>query len=99
MDVLSASEGDSKIAWYENTDGNGTFSTQKTITTEAKGAQSVYAADMDGDGDMDVLSASSSDNKIAWYENTDGNGTFSTQKTITTEANGARSVYAADMDI
>ena len=50
-------------------------SVQKTITTLADGAQSVYAADIDGDGDMDVLSASFSgdtgDNKIAWYENTD----------------------------
>ena len=28
------------------------------ITTEADGATSEYAADLDGDGDMDVLSAS-----------------------------------------
>jgi hypothetical protein len=33
------------------------------------GAKSVYAADVDGDGDMDVLSASYLDDKIAWYEN------------------------------
>ena len=98
MDVLSASHEDDKIAWYENTDGQGTFSTQKTITTQADTARSVYAADMDGDGDMDVLSASYTDNKIAWYENTDGQGTFSTQKTITTQADDATSVYAADID-
>ena len=30
---------------------------------------SVYAADIDNDGDMDVLSASYNDDKIAWYEN------------------------------
>ena len=35
-----------------------TFSDQKIITTKADSAQSVYAADIDGDGDMDVLSAS-----------------------------------------
>ncbi len=29
-------------------------------------------ADLDGDGDLDVLSASPGDDKIAWYENTDG---------------------------
>merc|ERR1711871_1469375 len=74
MDVLSASYMDDKIAWYENTDGHGTFSTQKTITTQACFARSVYAADIDGDGDMDVLSASLLE--IAWYENTDGQGTF-----------------------
>ena len=89
MDVLSASHEDDKIAWYENTDGQGTFSTQKTITTQADSARSVYAADIDGDGDMDVLSASANDDKIAWYENTDGQGTFSTQKVISTLADGA----------
>ncbi len=29
----------------------------------------MYAADLDGDGDLDVLSASQHDNKIAWYRN------------------------------
>ena len=38
------------------------------ITTAADGARCVYAADLDADGDLDVLSASS-DDKIAWYEN------------------------------
>ena len=98
MDVLSASVLDDKIAWYENTDGQGTFSSQKTITTQADGAFSVYAADLDGDGDMDVLSASNNDDKIAWYENTDGRGNFSTQKVISTQADSAKSVYAADLD-
>ena len=51
---------------------------------------------MDGDGDLDVLSTSSGDNKIAWYEN-DGTQNF-TEDTISTNANGASSVYAADMD-
>ena len=64
MDVLSASSGDDKIAWYEN-DGSESF-TEHTVTTSADGAYSVYAADVDGDGDMDVLSASRNDEKIAW---------------------------------
>ena len=39
------------------------------ISTAAPGAESVYATDLDGDGDADVLSASYDDDKIAWYEN------------------------------
>ncbi len=68
MDVLSASSDDDKIAWYENMDGKGTFGPQQVITQSAVSPRSVYAADLDGDGDMDVLSASM-DDKIAWYEN------------------------------
>ncbi|MAB88715.1 MAG: hypothetical protein CMJ90_04565, partial [Planctomycetes bacterium] len=85
-----------KIAWYENT-GGGTFGTQQVITTNADGAYSVYATDLDGDGDNDVLSASYFDNKIAWYENT-GGGTFGTQQVITTNADGPYTVYATDLD-
>jgi len=76
-DVLSASSDydydfevwiANEIAWYAN-DGTGQFGSQQVITTAAEGADCVYAADVDGDGDVDVLSASSGDNKIAWYEN------------------------------
>ena len=95
VDMLSASSGDHKIAWYENL-GGGVFSGQITISTDAKGAQHVYAADLDDDGDMDVLSASSDDNKIAWYENVQGD--FSEQRVLSTDAQWAKAVHAADMD-
>jgi len=106
IDTFSASSGDNKIAWYENTDGQGNFGPQQVITTAALGATSVYAADVDGDGDLDVLSASTDgefyegpvEDKIAWYENTDGQGNFGPQQVITTAALGAASVYAADVD-
>ena len=47
---------DDKIAWYENNENQGF--TEQIITTNADYATSVYATDVDGDGDMDVLSAS-----------------------------------------
>ena len=98
MDILSASYNDDTIAWYEN-DGNAdpTF-TASDIDTSADSAFSVFAADMDGDGDMDILSASYLDDTIAWYEN-DGNANPTwTAADITTSADGALSVFAADMD-
>jgi hypothetical protein len=98
LDVLSASETDDEIAWYENTGGAGSFGTQEIISTAADGARSVFAADLDGDGDLDVLSASYEDDKIAWYENTNGEGSFAAQPAISTAADGATSVFAADLD-
>ena len=47
----------------------GVFGKQNTITTTANGAQSVYATYLDGDGDMDVLSASHLSNTIACDRN------------------------------
>ncbi len=47
-----------------------TFGPQQSIIANSTlGPRSVYAADLDGDGDIDVLSASQDDDKIAWYEN------------------------------
>ena len=75
--------------------GDGVIDTH-IISTVADGAFSVTAADIDGDGDMDVLSASITDDTIAWYKN-DGSGTF-TEQTISTTADKAYSVSAADVD-
>ena len=93
------------IAWFENL-GSGRFSEQRMVTSEADGAHSVVAADLDGDGDVDVVSASIMDSdalgeygedKIAWYENL-GNGVFSAQRGISTTADAPLSVHVADLD-
>ena len=97
-DVLSASLLDDTVAWHENTAGDGSAWTPHTITSSADYAYSVVAADVDGDGDTDVLSASRDDDTIGWYENTDGSGSFASRQVISNSANGARSVYAADVD-
>ena len=76
------------------------FGLQQVITTAAGGAVSVFAADLDGDGDPDALSASNRDDKIAWYENRldEPSADFGSQQVITTMADGAVSVFAADLD-
>ena len=98
IDLVSASGGDDKIAWYQNLDGKGTFSKQIVVTTNAINARSVVAADINGDGFLDLVSASWDDDKIAWYNNTDGTGTFGPQIVVTTNAEFARSVVAADIN-
>jgi hypothetical protein len=98
LDVLSASADDDRIAWYENTDGAGGFGPQRVITLEARGASSVFAVDLDGDGDLDALSANRTVDTVAWYENEDGAGSFGSGQTIGVTADGASGVFAADVD-
>ena len=62
---------------------------KNVVTDTADGTYSVYAADVNNDGYMDVLSASFDDDTIAWYAN-NGNQSF-TKHVITTSALAARS--------
>ncbi|HXH28330.1 MAG TPA: FG-GAP-like repeat-containing protein, partial [Candidatus Polarisedimenticolia bacterium] len=76
------------------------FGARQVISSNANSADSVFAIDLDGDGDLDVLSASFVDDKVAWYENrlNEPAGNISPERVITTTANGARSVFATDLD-
>jgi hypothetical protein len=58
----------------------------------------VVAADIDGDGDKDVVTASMDDDFVVWHENLDGNGDFGEQQVISYEIDGTRSGYAADIN-
>ncbi len=97
-DVVSASGNDFKIAWYESDGGSPPTFTERVISTTSVGATSVFATDVDGDGDTDVLSASALNNKIAWYENDGGSPPAFTEHAISYAANGALSVFATDLD-
>ena len=101
MDVLTTANGPTdymghKVIWYKN-DGTGIFDAGQIISDYVANPRAVYAADLDNDGDIDVLSASADDNKIAWYEN-DGSGNFGTQQIISSSVGNPHSVYAADLD-
>ena len=91
---MTASFFDDTIAWYEN-NGSQSF-TKHVISDQEKGAYYAFPVDVDGDGDMDVYSASKSDNTIAWHRN-DGSMGF-TSIVITGGAKGARSVIAVDIN-
>ena len=98
MDIVTSDHWRDRISWFENLDGQGNFGLEKHITYLVQNPRSVHSADIDNDGDMDILSASVSDDKIAWYENMDGQGTFGSQQIISIEANGAYFVYSSDLD-
>ena len=73
--------GGNRVIWFENL-GMGVFGSPQTISTEVEEVSDIAIADMNGDGWKDVLSISTKDKKVAWYENKK-NGFWGEQQIIT----------------
>ena len=73
---------------------------QHTIEGSFNGASSVYAVDIDGDGNLDVLATADTADDITWWENNlDGlTSPVWIEHTIDGSFEGARSAYAIDLD-
>jgi hypothetical protein len=82
MDIVAASYEDDMIAWYQNDGTTVPSFTQHVVNShdadgdssnahngDADRPSSVFAFDMDQDGDLDIISASEEDDRIAWYPN------------------------------
>ena len=78
--------------WYENTDGLGSFASEKPIMRGY--SRSIHAADVDGDGDLDALSVGGGWD-ITWCQNSDGKGHFGGRPFTWAEGAG---LHAADLD-
>ncbi|OGD72078.1 MAG: hypothetical protein A2Y64_08980 [Candidatus Coatesbacteria bacterium RBG_13_66_14] len=98
LDIIGTSSWDDEIAWWENLDGSGSTWTKHSISHGIGGACSAYAADIDGDDDIDGLCAASSSYDIIWWENDDGSGTSWTIHLVDGDVISAASVYAADIN-
>jgi hypothetical protein len=100
IDVIAATGGADKVAWYENLDGLGNFGSENIIIDNLLGAHSIYSTDLDNDGDNDILATGGGafDGEVVWFENLDGQGSFGAKNIISTEVQFSRSVIAADID-
>ncbi len=97
LDVLVATRDDDTLAWHENVGGAGTSWTRRVISATADGAAGVRAADVDRDGDLDALAVSTFDGRLAWHENSSGNGSAWSAHDIAT-LGAPLALDAADVD-
>ena len=106
-DVLAAIYGDGNLAYYYN-DGNEAFTSSIKLNTNAfYWVECVFAADVNGDGRVDVVAGERYLNKgVAWYENNGCSGgppcgasTTFTEHVITNTLTETVATYAVDFDV
>ena len=116
VDLAGASLFENQIVWFKNVGGalsSGLFGysllnpngNRRIVSTATSFPLSVSVADLNADGLPDILSTSSSDNKVAWYRNL-GAGNFgynpvaptANQNVISTAGVSPSSITVADLD-
>jgi len=100
LDLAVASYFDDRLSTFLNmgTDAQGThFGPRVVLTTFVDGVWDLDAADLNGDGLVDLMTASENDNRIAWFRNL-GGGAFANIKVLVGASNGASGVTAGDLD-
>ncbi|MCP4581504.1 MAG: T9SS type A sorting domain-containing protein, partial [candidate division Zixibacteria bacterium] len=98
IDVLAASTWNNEIAWWRNDGGDPVVWTKFTICDSCESIRTVYAADIDGDDDLDVLGGCFGANKVIWMRNDGGDPIEWTEFDVSTSFAGCHKVLAHDMD-
>ncbi|HHH75841.1 MAG TPA: VCBS repeat-containing protein, partial [Phycisphaerae bacterium] len=96
-----------QIAWFENIAGDGSAWVKCNIAYDEGARHNVYAMDVDGDGDLDVLSLTDKlsffpdpSDKISWHDNISGDGTGWVNNTVMTRKDNSSlsSIFSVDID-
>ena len=98
VDLVVTAYNANTLAWYNNTDGKGTYGPAIVISSAVTGARTSVVADLDHDGIQDIAVAADTGDFLAWFRHLDGKGSFGTMQIITTATNSPWGLVAADLD-
>mgnify|MGYP006278676549 CR=1 FL=1 len=100
IDVVGTDAGyyNGKVAWWRNVNGSGSSWSEHTIDGSFDGAVDACIADIDGDGDNDVVAIAYYSDDIVFFENLDGGGNNWTSHEVESSFDGVVAVRAADID-
>ena len=100
LDIVIGTDTGSEVLWYKN-NGDGTFMDMGALTAIAPNdlsyVEGVAIADINGDGDNDILATSYVQNNVVWFEN-NGDDTFQNAVEISDAVTGAYQLMLVNID-
>ena len=97
-DIAYTSPAADTLRWLENDGVSPPTFVPQVIDPSVPGPESVYAIDLDGDDDSDIVCASSDDHMIRWYENDGAVPPTFTSHVIFADGYWPYTVFAIDLD-
>ena len=98
-DLLGSADIANTVMWWENTVGDASEWTGFVVDSTFLGVNAVVPADIDADGDVDLVGAADIADAIAWWEHKMVDDSLIwTKRTVKADFDGAFSVVTVDMD-
>ncbi len=97
-DILAAGAINNKISLWKNEGGNPIRWTEQIVDSNYRGSLRISVADIDNDGNDDIIGTSVNSNKIAWWRNDGGCPINWSKMSIDMFCTGAWPLDAMDMD-
>jgi len=98
LDILGTAYAVNQIAWWRNDGGNPVQWTKIIVTNNFTSAVISCPADLDLDGDIDVVGTAQGGNQIAWWRNDGSNPIIWSKIIIKSPFSGAWPLFLADID-
>lgn len=97
LDVVATGLGDPGVIVLYKNDGTGEFDQGAYLSQTEYQPAHVVAADIDRDGDLDIVVASL-ETGVAWFQNSDAEGTYESRVSVSGPILGAHHVDVAGID-
>ena len=97
VDLIAGSEYSSGVRLFTNLDGQGTVWGEIILPESNTDCRDISSADIDGDGDQDLMGVLIDDEDIVWWENDEASGTWN-KHMVESILPGASTLAPADID-